>query len=258
MASPARPSEAPTPYISPEQVQGGAIDRRTDVYALGVLLYTLLVGEAPPAGVVASPRAKRPDLPESIDRVVFKALAQNPDARFQSPVEFRNALDLALRPVAPTVQPTPVQPAATSQATPPPAKKSTNWMTITLVGVVVVAVVCLCAVALGLVMDGTIARSTPAPTQPIEVTVVLPTNEPRPTKPEQPAPTEPPELPEPTAPPIEPPPTEPVEPAPTEPGEQPDQGLPPSGNLPDLCGSAGFIGGAAILGGVRMTRKRRK
>ena len=46
-----------TPYMSPEQVQGGIVDKRTDVYALGVLLYTMLVGTTPPAGVVVSPRA---------------------------------------------------------------------------------------------------------------------------------------------------------------------------------------------------------
>lgn len=262
---PHSPGTAPTPFTSPEQAQGGVVDSRTDVYALGVLLYTVLVGEAPPAGVVASPRAKRPGLPESVDRVVFRAMAQNPDARFQSPVEFRNALDSALRPVAPPVQPVYAQPQVTQapQTAPKPAKKGPNWLAIIL-GVALVALLCACAVLLGPRIYNSIAGRTPAPTQPIEVTVVIPTQEPRPTVPEQPAPTEPigpaptePVEPAPTEP-AEPAPTEPVEPAPTEPGQPPDQGLPPGGNLPDICGSVGFIGAAALLGGVVTTRRRRK
>ena len=83
-------SSAPiTPYMSPEQVQGGIVDKRTDVYALGVLLYTLVVGETPPAGTVVSPRAKRPNLPDSVEKVILKAIAQNPDTRFQSAREFQ-------------------------------------------------------------------------------------------------------------------------------------------------------------------------
>jgi len=234
---------APTPYNSPEQVQGGAVDRRTDVYALGVLLYELLVGQPPPVGVVASPRVKRPDLPENIDRVIYKAMAQNPDSRFQSPAEFRNALDMALRPVAPPVPPAVVQP----QATPPPVKQGTNWLAIIL-GVLLVAIICLCAFIVGPPLYDYLTGS---PTEPI------------PTEPIEPAPTEPVELP-PTQP-IEPPPTEPIEPAPTEPegieptepGEPPGGGPPESG-LPEACSSIGFVGGAAILGGIVTFRRKRQ
>ncbi len=248
------PGAAPTPYDSPEQVQGGVVDRRTDVYALGVLLYEVLVGEPPPSGVIASPRARRPDLPESIERVIFKAMAQNPDARFQSPAEFRNALDAALRPVAPPVQPAAPPPpsAGQPQAAPPPAKKGTNWLAIIL-GVALLAVLCLCVVLVGPRVLDYVAGRTPEPTQPIEVTVVLPTREERPTR--EPPPTEPEQ---PPTEPVEPPPTEPVEPPPTEPGEPPDATPPPGGGLPEVCGSVGFLGGAAILGGVVSANRRRK
>ena len=83
-------------YMSPEQVQGGAVDRRSDIYTLGVLLYEMLVGEPPPAGSVVSPRARRPDLPQDLEKVIFKAMAQNPDQRYQTAAEFSQALDEAL------------------------------------------------------------------------------------------------------------------------------------------------------------------
>jgi len=56
---------APDAYASPEQTQGSVVDKRSDVYALGVLVYEILVGETPPPGMVVSLRAKRPDLSES-------------------------------------------------------------------------------------------------------------------------------------------------------------------------------------------------
>lgn len=82
-------------YMAPEQITGGPIDRRTDVYALGVVIYELLVGEAPfvrttpvataHAHVYDPPpplREKRPDLPPSVEAVVLKALAKSPDNRY--------------------------------------------------------------------------------------------------------------------------------------------------------------------------------
>lgn len=116
----------PTPYMSPEQVQGGVVDHRSDVYSLGVLLYEMLVGQVPPMGAVASPRAHRPDLPDGVERAILKAMAQNPEARFQSASEFRNTLDAALRPIAPSQQSVPQQPVQTQQPYPPPAKKGSE------------------------------------------------------------------------------------------------------------------------------------
>ncbi len=234
---PKTPGAPITPYMSPEQVQDGVVDRRTDVYALGVLLYEMLTGEAPPAGVAASPRAKRPDLPESVEKVIFKAMAQNPDARFQSAGEFQKAITAALQPGVPaqTSGPQPVTPPPAQPAPPPPpAPKKTNWAAI-LLGVVLVIVVCGGSVLLFNWWSNQDGEEVPVePTAP--PAEVVPTQAPEPTQP-----------PEPTRDPGE---SEP--PSPEHPIEPPSGGP----DLPDICNSAGFAGGFFILGGILTVRKR--
>ena len=68
-----RQGETPTPYNSPEQVSGGVVDQRTDVYALGIILYVLLAGQAPAPGTLVNLQAARPDLPQSVGQVIQKA-----------------------------------------------------------------------------------------------------------------------------------------------------------------------------------------
>lgn len=93
-------------YMSPEQGQGGAIDRRSDIYALGVILYEIVTGEAPEVGVVPSPRLKRPDLPTDVEKVILKSMAQYPEQRFQTTAEFNDALQEALGLKTPYALPT--------------------------------------------------------------------------------------------------------------------------------------------------------
>jgi eukaryotic-like serine/threonine-protein kinase len=84
-------------YMSPEQITGGQIDKRTDVFSAGIILYQFLTGEKPFTGSGAWTIAKKiiqeePPLPSSLnnavtplfDAVVNKALAKNPEQRFQS------------------------------------------------------------------------------------------------------------------------------------------------------------------------------
>ncbi|MFT3698463.1 MAG: protein kinase [Kofleriaceae bacterium] len=94
-------------YMSPEQCKGvQAIDRRSDVYSLGVVLYELattarlfkaesdyLVMDAIVNGKVPLPRVKRPDLPNELSSIIMRALAVDPDRRYQSADELRLALE---------------------------------------------------------------------------------------------------------------------------------------------------------------------
>jgi serine/threonine protein kinase len=92
-------------YVSPEQARGESIDARTDVYALGVVLYELLVGRQPfsgnsPASVAAqrlvvdpaSPRRVDPSIPTALSGVVMRALARDPAHRFATAADLRDAL----------------------------------------------------------------------------------------------------------------------------------------------------------------------
>jgi serine/threonine protein kinase len=94
-------------YMSPEQAQGKPLDGRSDLYSVAVILYQLLVGKAPflddDAVVVmarhikevpASPRAAAPErnIPEKLEKIVLRALAKGPDARYPSADAFDEAL----------------------------------------------------------------------------------------------------------------------------------------------------------------------
>src|SRR5258705_7401863 len=96
-------------YMSPEQITGGNIDKRSDVFSAGIILYQFLTGEKPFTGSGAWTIAKKiiqeePKLPSSLnnaitplfDAVVNKALSKNPDTRFQSARELGAALKLAM------------------------------------------------------------------------------------------------------------------------------------------------------------------
>jgi serine/threonine protein kinase len=92
-------------YMSPEAVRGLPVDRRADLFSLGVVLHEMLTGErlfssrselATLAEVrsanVPPPSCGRPEVPAGLDAVVMKALAREPEARFRWANELRDAL----------------------------------------------------------------------------------------------------------------------------------------------------------------------
>lgn len=93
------------PYMAPEQVRGEAVDARTDLFALGILLYELASGVRPFRGATAADTSSailrdtpeplvrmRTDLPGDLDRIVNRCLEKNPRERFQTALDVANEL----------------------------------------------------------------------------------------------------------------------------------------------------------------------
>jgi eukaryotic-like serine/threonine-protein kinase len=92
-------------YLSPEQARGAAVDQRSDIYSVGIVLYELLTGKLPFTGetpleiamkhlseVPKPPSDLRPEVPADVDMVVLRALAKDPEDRFQSAEEMEREL----------------------------------------------------------------------------------------------------------------------------------------------------------------------
>jgi serine/threonine-protein kinase len=96
-------------YMAPEQVEGGQVDARTDVYALGAMLYEMMTRERPWQGETVyavaaarltkpppNPRALRPGLPSAVAEVVVRSMARKPEDRYARADDVARALDAAL------------------------------------------------------------------------------------------------------------------------------------------------------------------
>src|SRR5262252_5600782 len=93
------------PYMAPEQIRGEAVDTRTDLFALGIVVYELASGKRPFTGetsmdighAILRTQARvlssvRKDLPPDLDRIVGRCLAKNPRERFQTALDVANEL----------------------------------------------------------------------------------------------------------------------------------------------------------------------
>lgn len=102
-------------YMSPEQSQTQKLDGRSDIYSLGIVLYELATGRVPyqaetPMAVVIKhmndplppPRRVNPALPETVERVILRALAKQPEDRYATAGEMVEALQTALAEVGPS------------------------------------------------------------------------------------------------------------------------------------------------------------
>lgn len=93
-------------YCAPEQLEGGRVDSRTDVFCLGIVLWESLTGarlfdartdaetiDAVRSRHVEAPSALRPEVPRSLEEIALRALARDPARRYQSAQEMSEALD---------------------------------------------------------------------------------------------------------------------------------------------------------------------
>ncbi len=156
-------------YVAPEQAVAKPVDERTDIYAVGGLLYTMLTGKPPfchpsAAQLILAHATEAPDppsrsapgtLPGRLDAAVLQALAKRPEDRFQTAGEMEQALRDAVEPTAVPAEPTAVlaeptavlaeptavlaEPTAVASAAPAPAALAVRVATALVAGASVVA-----------------------------------------------------------------------------------------------------------------------
>jgi eukaryotic-like serine/threonine-protein kinase len=97
------------PYMSPEQARGGTVDRRTDIFAMGIVLYKMATGIHPFLGEndlvtmrniisrpLLPPRVKNPGFPPEVEQILIKCLQKDPEKRYQTMSELGTAVERSL------------------------------------------------------------------------------------------------------------------------------------------------------------------
>ena len=160
-------------YMAPEQSEGLTADKRTDIYALGVMLYEMITRQRPfeaetPMAVMLKemseifplPHQLRPDLPDEVEQVILKALATNPNERYQDVKQFSQALQqatgyslkptdkvtatgsMASAPQAPSIP-------AAAPAVPTPGGATLPWLWITVAVVILMVILGVIFIGIG-------------------------------------------------------------------------------------------------------------
>ena len=191
-------------YMSPEQAEGRQIDRRSDIYSLGVMLYQLLTGRVPfqaetPTAVLLAhvmqmpqpPTQLNPSIPPAVEAVVMRSLAKRSEDRFPTAGELAQALaraasgapasaylPLTVVPGRPTPPPASQPGYALRTPTPPPMPPQpksgggVNWLLWGGLGLGAVAFLCVAGFVILFVIGSSGGNPTPVPT---EVTLVTQT-----------------------------------------------------------------------------------
>jgi serine/threonine protein kinase len=128
-------------YMSPEQGQGTGTDLRSDIYSLGVMLYEMVTGRVPyqaetPLAVVLQhisaplplPSSIKPDVPAQVERVILKAMAKDPEDRFETVRAMVTALDAAVTDASMSVTPARTPVVAQTDQQRAPIDKGGRWV----------------------------------------------------------------------------------------------------------------------------------